>query len=176
MISDDLAIWMRAQPMFFVGSAPRSDNGHVNMSPKGLASFAVLAPDRVAYLDLTGSGTETIAHVRENGRITIMFCAFDGAPSICRIYGRGRVHMLGSKGYDGLSVNFAELPGARSIIEVEVTRVSASCGFGVPLMEYRGQRDRLVEWAQARGPDGLAEYRRSKNAASIDGLVGFVEP
>ncbi len=169
-ISDDLAIWMRAQPMFFVATAPLGDHGHVNVSPKGLATFAVLGPQRVAYLDLTGSGAETIAHVRENGRITIMFCAFDGAPSICRVYGRGQVHEMGSDEYDELLPNFTELAGARAIIDVAVTRVSASCGYAVPLMDYVGQRTRLAEWSEARGPDGLVEYRRNKNATSIDGL------
>src|SRR4051794_32936319 len=161
---------MRAQPMFFVATAPRADDGHVNVSPKGLATFAVLAPDRVAYLDLTGSGAETIAHIRENHRITIMFCAFTGAPSICRLYGEGQVHELGSDSYDELLVHFSELSGARAIIEVAVTRVSASCGYAVPLMDYVGQRDRLIEWADARGDDGLVEYRHNKNATSIDGL------
>jgi hypothetical protein len=172
-ISDDLAIWMRGQPMFFVATAPRADDGHVNVSPKGLATFAVLGPQRVAYLDLTGSGAETIAHVRQNGRITIMFCAFEGAPSICRVYGAGTVHERGSDGYDELLPNFTELVGARAIIDVAVTRVSSSCGYGVPLMEYVGQRTRLLEWADARGPEGLADYRRTKNAASIDGLPAF---
>jgi hypothetical protein len=169
-ISDDLALWMRAQPMFFVATAPRDDDGHVNVSPKGLATFAVLGPNRVAYLDLTGSGAETIAHVRENGRITIMFCAFEGAPSICRVYGRASVHEVGTCGYDELLVHFEELVGARAIIDIDVNRVSASCGYSVPLMDYVGQRDRLIEWAQARGPQGLVDYRHSKNATSIDGL------
>ncbi len=172
-ISDDLAIWMRSQPMFFVATAPLAGDGHVNVSPKGLATFAVLGPQRVAYLDLTGSGAETVAHIRENGRITIMFCAFEGAPSICRVYGNATVHELGSEGYDELLPNFTELVGARAIIDVAVTRVSASCGYAVPLMNYVGQRSRLTEWSEARGPDGLVEYRRNKNAASIDGLPAF---
>src|SRR4051794_35026102 len=145
---------MRSQPMFFVATAPLDDEGHVNVSPKGLATFAVLGPTRVAYLDLTGSGAETIAHVRENGRITIMFCAFEGAPSICRVYGRGTVHEVGSDGYDELLANFTELVGARAIVDVDVTRVSASCGYAVPLMNYVGQRSRLTEWSEARGADG----------------------
>src|SRR4051795_10125388 len=134
-ISPDLAEWIRAQPMFFVATAPSGAGGHVNLSPKGLAGLAVLGPLRCAYLDLTGSGVETIAHVRENGRITIMFCAFEGPPRIVRLHGRGIVHPLGSAGFDALAPEFPELPGRRAIIEIEVTRISTSCGFGVPRME-----------------------------------------
>jgi len=159
--------------MFFVATAPRDADGHVNISPKGLATFAILSPQRVAYLDLTGSGAETIAHVRENGRITIMFCAFEGPPSICRVYGTATVHEVGTDSYDECLVNFTEIVGARAIIDVAVTRVSASCGYAVPLMDYVGQRDRLIEWAEARGPEGLVDYRHNKNAASIDGLPAF---
>jgi hypothetical protein len=170
-ISPELAEWMRAQPVFFVSTAPR--DGHVNVSPKGYDSFRVLAPLRAAYLDLTGSGIETIAHLRENGRITVMFCAFSGNPRIARVYGTGRVHELGTDGFDALAPEFTPLPGARAIVEIDVTRVSTSCGYAVPLMEQIGERDRLEKWARAKGEDGLVEYRAGKNAVSIDGLAGY---
>jgi hypothetical protein len=172
-ITPDLADWIRAQPLFFVASAPNGPDGHVNVSPKGLAGLAILDPHRVAYLDLTGSGVETIAHLRENGRITIMLCAFDGPPRICRLHGTGVAHLLGSPEFDALAPEFAELPGPRAIVDVSVTRISTSCGFGVPLMEMVGARDALTGWAKRKGPDGLATYRKQKNATSIDGLAGF---
>ena len=169
----DLAQWWREQPMFFVATAPGGDAGHVNLSPKGYDTLRVLAADRVAYLDLTGSGVETIAHIRENGRITLMACAFNGNPRISRIYGRGTVHPVGSPGFDALASEFPDLPGRRSIIEVEVQRVTTSCGYAVPLMDLVDDRERLLDWATSKGEDGLAEYRESKNATSIDGLPGI---
>src|SRR5947199_4995199 len=123
-IGPDLAEWIAEQPMFFVATAPTGAGGHVNVSPKGLNGLAILGPRRIAYLDLTGSGVETIAHLREHGRITIMLCAFDGPPRICRLHGRGTVHPLGSAGFDSLVSRFPDLPGARAIVEVEVTRLS----------------------------------------------------
>jgi hypothetical protein len=170
-ITDDLARWMRAQPVFFVATAPA--DGHVNVSPKGYDSFRVLSEHTVAYLDLTGSGIETIAHLRDNGRVTLMFCAFSGKPQICRIYGRGTVHELGSREYDEMLSHFEQLPGARAIIVVDVTRVSTSCGYAVPLMDLVGDRDRLLDWERAKGEDALVEYRANKNATSIDGLPGY---
>jgi hypothetical protein len=172
-ISTELAQWISRQPMFFVATAPTGSDGHVNVSPKGLAGLVVLGPQRVAYLDLTGSGVETIAHLRENGRITIMFCAFSGPPRICRLHGRGRVHTVGSEGFDALAGEFPAVPGARAIIDVDVSRVSTSCGFGVPLMEVVGSRDNLIDWAERKGDDALAEYRATRNATSIDGLAGY---
>ena len=171
-ITDELAAFIAAQRVFFVATAP-TDGGHVNVSPKGLDTFAVLDPNTVAYLDLTGSGVETIAHVRENGRITIMFCAFDGKPNIVRLYGRGEVLPIGEAEADDLLPRFGEYPGARSVIRVQVDRVSTSCGYGVPLLEYEGERDELMKFAERRGPDGLVEYRAEKNSASIDGLSGL---
>ena len=159
--------------MFFVATAPSGDAGHVNLSPKGHDTLRVLAADRVAYLDLTGSGVETIAHIRDNGRITLMACAFSGNPRISRIYGRGTVHPLGSPGFDTLASEFPDLPGRRSIIEVAVQRVTTSCGYAVPLMDLVEDRERLLEWAKNKGDDGLAEYRETKNAVSIDGLPGI---
>jgi hypothetical protein len=171
-ITDELAEFIAAQRVFFVATAP-TDGGHVNVSPKGLDTFAVLDPNTVAYLDLTGSGVETVAHLRENGRITIMFCAFDGKPNIVRVYGRGEVLPIGEPSADALLPRFGEYPGARSVIRVQVDRVSTSCGYGVPLLSYEGERDQLLQFAERRGPDGLVEYREEKNAVSIDGLPGL---
>ena len=171
-ITDELAEFIAAQRVFFVATAP-TDGGHVNVSPKGLDTFAVLDPNTVAYLDLTGSGVETVAHLRENGRITIMFCAFNGKPNIVRLYGRGEVLPIGEPSADAFLPRFGEYPGARSVIRVQVDRVSTSCGYGVPLLSYEGERDQLTTWADRRGPDGLVEYREEKNAVSIDGLPGL---
>ena len=172
-ISDDLAQWWSEQPMFFVATAPRESDGHVNVSPKGLDTLRILGPTRAAYLDLTGSGVETIAHIRDNGRITLMACAFSGAPRISRIYGAGIVHELGSAGFEELAPSFPDLPGARAIIDIDVDRVSTSCGYAVPLMDLVSDRDRLLDWASAKGEDGIAEYHASKNAVSIDGMRGL---
>lgn len=169
-LTPDLTDFVRAQPVFFVATAPLAAEGHVNLSPKGLDTFRVLAPTRVAYLDLTGSGNETAAHVAENGRIALMFCAFSGAPRIVRLHGRGDVVAPGDARWADLVARFPALPGARQIVVVEVERVSTSCGFGVPEMELVGERPTLVRWAEAKGPDGLAAYRAEKNARSIDGL------
>jgi predicted pyridoxine 5'-phosphate oxidase superfamily flavin-nucleotide-binding protein len=172
-ISDEIADFIAAQHVFFVATAPTGHDGRVNVSPKGLDTFAVLDPNTVAYLDLTGSGVETIAHLRDNGRITIMLCAFDGKPLIVRLYGRGEVLPIGGADADDLLSRFGSYPGARSVVRVRVDRVSTSCGYGVPLLEYEGERDQLTKWAERRGPDGLDEYRDEKNAASIDGLPGL---
>jgi Pyridoxamine 5'-phosphate oxidase len=159
-----------AQHLFFVATAPSGTEGHVNVSPKGLDTFAVLGPNEVAYLDLTGSGAETIAHLRDNGRITLMFCTFEGPPNIVRLYGCGEAIPIAEPRARELAERFPDYPGARSIIRVDVERVSTSCGYAVPLMTYVEERSRLVEWAEGKGPDGLTEYRAEKNAVSIDGL------
>jgi Pyridoxamine 5'-phosphate oxidase len=172
-ITDELAEFIAAQHVFFVATAPSGDGGHVNLSPKGLDTFAVLDPNTVAYLDLTGSGVETIAHLRENGRITIMFCAFNGKPLIVRLYGRGEALPVGEPDGFALLSHFGSYPGARSVIRVRLDRISTSCGYGVPLLEYEGERDQLRKWAERRGPDGLVAYRAQKNAVSIDGLAGL---
>jgi hypothetical protein len=175
-ISEELADFIAAQHMFFVATAPSGHQGRVNLSPKGLDTFAVLDANTVAYLDLTGSGVETIAHLRDNGRITIMFCAFEGKPNIVRLYGRGEVIPVGEREGDALLPRFGSYPGARSVIRVRVDRVSTSCGYGVPLLEYEGERDQLLKFAERRGPDGLVDYRAEKNTASIDGLPGLAAP
>ena len=173
-IDDPLAAWIAEQPMFLVATAPLAADGHVNVSPKGLAgTFVVLAPRSIAWLDLTGSGIETVAHLRENGRIVVMFCAFSGPPRIVRLHGRGAVLVPGDDGFEMLADRFPPLPGVRSIITVDVDRVSDSCGFGVPLMSLDGERADLPKWAQRKGPEGIAEYHRTRNAASIDGLDGY---
>jgi len=169
-ITNDLAAFIAAQPLFFVGSAPLSADGHVNLSPKGLDCLRVLGPLRVAYLDLTGSGNETSAHLAENGRITLMFCAFSGPPSILRLYGRGEVVLPGGPLWEELRPLFPDHPGARQIVVAEISRVQTSCGFAVPLMTYTGQRDTLIRWAESRGPEALVAYRQEKNVRSIDGL------
>ncbi len=173
-ISPELQAFVERQPMFFVATAPLAADAHVNVSPKGFdGTFAVLGPHRVAYLDLTGSGIETIAHVRENGRITVMFCAFNGPARIVRLFGRAAVVTCEEPAYAELAAHFPALPGARAVVCVELDRVSDSCGHGVPKMEVVEQRERLLSWAESKGDAGLAEYRADRNATSIDGLPGF---
>ncbi len=173
-IDDDLRAFIAAQQMFFVASAPLAADGHVNLSPKGLDSFRVLGPTTVAYLDLTGSGVETIAHIRENGRLTVLFCAFQGRPRIVRLQGRGRVVTPTDAEWAGLAGQFPQMPGVRSVIVLEADRISDSCGYGVPLFEFAGHRKQLTDWADKKGPDGVAEYQAKKNRESIDGLPGLV--
>jgi hypothetical protein len=168
-ITPELKAFIEAQPLFFVATAPLSGEGHVNLSPKGLDCLRVLSPTRVAYLDLTGSGNETAAHLHENGRITLMFCAFAGPPRILRLYGAGEVLLPESAEWAEVSSAFPTYPGIRQVVRAEITRVQTSCGFAVPLMEYSGQRDTLLRWAEAKG-DALPAYRQEKNSRSIDGL------
>jgi hypothetical protein len=176
-IDGRLRDFIERQPMFFVATAPTSVDGHVNVSPKGMTgTFVVLGRHRVAYLDFHGSGAETIAHLHENGRITLMFCAFQGPPTIVRLHGRGSAVPVTEPGYAGLLAQFPAPPdthGARSIIDVDVHRVSDSCGYSVPLMTFEGDRDLLIRAHERRNEDDLAEYRRVKNGASIDGLPVF---
>jgi hypothetical protein len=172
-LSPELAQWWCEQPVFFVATAPAGGDGHVNLSPKGYDTLRVLGPARVAYLDLTGSGIETVAHVRENGRITLMACAFSATPRISRIYGRGIVHEAGSPEFEALASHFPALPGRRSIIEIDVDRVATSCGYAVPLMDLVEDRDRLQQWAEKKGEDGIVAYWASKNRESIDGIPGL---
>ena len=171
-IDDDMRAFIAEQHMFFVATAP-SEGGHVNLSPKGLDTFRVLDDHTVAYLDLTGSGAETVAHLRDNGRITLMFCAFVGRPRIVRFAGRGSATLIGEDGYDELAAGFPDEPGARAVIVVDVDRIADSCGFAVPNYEYVGDRDVLTRWAERHTADELVDYRRTKNATSIDGLPAF---
>ena len=172
-IDDKLRAWLLAQPVFFVGSAPLDADGHVNVSPKGMAeTFAVLGPHRVAYLDYFGSGAETIAHLRENGRIVVMCCAFDGPPKIVRLHGTGRAVLADDPEFAELRRHFAKERehGQRSIIVVEVERVADSCGYAVPLMEFAADRDVLDRSQERRAPEYYGEYAVTRNATSIDGL------
>ena len=172
-IDETLAAWIAKQPMWFVATAPLAADGHVNLSPRGHDSFSVLGQHRVAWVDYTGSGVETIAHLRENGRICIMFCSFDTRPRIVRLHGRGHVHVPGDPTYDEVVARHPDHPSTRAVVVVDVARVSDSCGYGVPVMEVAGERDLLRLGAQRRGPDGMAEYRAEHNATSIDGLPGL---
>lgn len=173
-IEGRLRTFVETQPVFFVATAPLSGDGHVNLSPRGIAgSFKVLDEHTVAWLDTNGSGSETIAHLRENGRITIMFCAFDGPPNIVRFHGRGRVVPLDTEEYDALRPHFVDFPLDRAVIVVDVERISDTCGYGVPVMDYREDRTLLRQWSEKKGPDGAATYRREKNRVSIDGLPGY---
>jgi hypothetical protein len=158
------------QRVFFVGTATLSAEGHLNISPKGYDSLRLLSPNQVAYLDLTGSGNETSAHIEENGRITIMFCAFDGPPNIIRLYGKGKVVLPESPEWEALHALFAPIPGTRQIIVVDFDQVQTSCGFSVPFMTYDRERDTLERWAVQKGEEGLKQYREEKNSRSLDGL------
>lgn len=173
-ITGRLRAFIEAQHMFFVATAPAGPDGHVNLSPKGIGgSFVVLDEHTVAYLDYTASGAETIAHLRENGRITLMFCAFTGPPNVVRLHGTGRFVTLYSEEFAELAELFPERRGARAVIVVDVHRVSDSCGYGVPFMDYAGERDLLPPHMERKGEDGRADYRRRKNATSLDGLPAF---
>ena len=176
-IDPRLRAFIERQHVFFVATAPLAAGGHVNVSPKGLdGTFAVLDERTVAYLDLTGSGAETVAHLRENGRITLMFCAFEGPPNIVRLHGRGRhVHPTDPE-FASYRGRFADHLGIRGIVVVDVERVSDSCGYAVPLMTHAGDRDLLTRWADNRGEEGLTAYREKKNAVSIDGLPALETP
>ena len=169
-IDSELAAWIARQRVFFVGTAPLSSNGHVNVSPKGGEAFCVLGPLEVAYQDYTGSGAETIAHLRENGRIVIMFCAFEGPPMVVRLHGAGTVIPPGHPRFGELVARFRPNPGTRAFIHVAINRVSESCGWAVPLLDFRAQRDALDRWAVNQGPEKLDSYRHDKNLKSIDGL------
>jgi Pyridoxamine 5'-phosphate oxidase len=181
-IDDKIRAFIEAQPMFFVGTAPSGDNGHVNLSPKGGSNlFRVTGPLGFAYVDLLGSGIETLAHLRENGRIVLMFCSFDGPPKIVRLHGRGRPIQQGDPEFAAALAEFditdEQRRAVRSVVTVEVTRVADSCGFVVPRMTYQGERDQLYRYADNRlrkeGPDAVRAYVSANNAESIDGLKGL---
>ncbi len=177
-IDDRWATWIAEQPMFFVATAPLSAGGHVNVSPKGPAgALRVLGPRRVAYLDVGGSGSETIAHLRENGRIVVMLCAFDGPPRILRLHGTGEVVYEDDERFAGLvdgAPSIGPPEATRCMIVVDVERIADSCGYGVPLMSLDGERDHYALSAAKRlrvgGPAALAQRRAEVNGRSIDGL------
>ncbi len=165
--------FIESQRLFFVATAPLDPAGHVNLSPKGFDSFRILDPRTVAYLDLTGSGIETVAHLRQNGRICLMFCAFEGPPKILRLHGRGEVVEAAEPGYDALAERFPRLEAARSVIRVRLTRVAESCGFGVPLYQYQGEREHYAQFARSLSPEKFLALKGSLNARSLDGLPGL---
>jgi len=167
-ITDKQKEFVEAQPMFFTATA--SEGARINLSPKGMDSFRVLGPNLCGYLDVTGSGNETSAHLKHDGRITIMFNSFTRNALIYRIYGKGRVVLKGTDEYAELVGNFDELPGARQIILIDVDSTQTSCGYGVPEMEVKAERQTLKKWAEAKGHEGIVEYQQQKNAVSIDGL------
>ncbi|NIR99372.1 MAG: pyridoxamine 5'-phosphate oxidase family protein [Gammaproteobacteria bacterium] len=167
-LDDTLQAFIDRQKIFFTATAPA--NGRINLSPKGMDTFRVLDERTVAYLDLTGSGNETAAHLEDDGRITIMFCSFDETPLILRLYGRGRVIRPGDHEWKTLCSRFPRLPGARQIIVLFMDSGQTSCGFGVPLCDSMQPRDTLREWALKKGEDGLRAYWRDRNQSSIDGL------
>ncbi|MFN8528399.1 MAG: pyridoxamine 5'-phosphate oxidase family protein [Anaerolineae bacterium] len=168
-ITDSIAAFIAEQPMFFVGTAPLSADGHVNLSPKGLDTFRILSSNRVAYLDMTGSGNETAAHLRENGRITFMFCAFKGEPNIVRLYGSGQVILPDTPAWDELFPHFSAITGMRQIITADIHRATTSCGYAVPLMKFERPRDTLIKYWEKKA-DGVSEYQQRNNMHSIDGL------
>lgn len=169
-ITEQMAAFVERQHLFFVATAPSGDDGHVNLSPKGLDSFRVLGPGRVAYLDLTGSGAETIAHVRQNGRITFMFCAFEGKPDIVRFYGTGQVHRATDPLFAELRALFGPHEAVRSVITADIHRTSNSCGFAVPLMDYVEDRQTLPKFFENKDEADVEAYWAEKNLTSIDGL------
>ena len=176
--------WIARRELFFVGTAPLAADGRVNCSPKGpMGTFRVLDDHTVAYLDMVGSGAETVAHLRENGRIVVMFCAFEGPPRILRLHGRGEVIQAEDPRFEELYERAAfdaphDIEAARrAVILVEVERIADACGFGVPLMSYEGERVHAEKWAEKKlrvaGEDGIADYMAEKNTESIDGLPAF---
>ena len=172
-IDDKLTKFIEAQKMFFVATAPLTGDGHVNVSPKGYDAFKILGPNEVAYLDMGGSGIETQAHIQENGRITIMFCAFDGPANIVRLYGKGEAIDFDHPDFPEMLTMFPGFDRARAIIKVKVSRISDSCGWGVPFYEFKGERDQLKRWSENKEEDEWRAHRKKSNAESIDGLPGL---
>jgi hypothetical protein len=172
-IDERIANWIARQHLFFVATAPLAADGHVNCSPKGLDTLCVLGPMQLAYLDLGGSGIETVAHLRENERITIMLCAFEGPPKIFRFYGRGRSVEPGDTEFDALVARFPQQPGVRNVVVVDVDRIIDSCGYGVPEYEFRRHRQSLTNWVSSKSDEEIARYRRENNKESLDGLPGL---
>ncbi len=175
VLDDTLRAWINMQKMFFVASAPLAADGIVNCSPKGLDSLRIIDDTTVAYLDLTGSGAETIAHIKENKRLCIMFCAFSGAPRILRLQGDGHVHLPDSDEFAKLIALFPDIPGKRAIISLNIKRIADSCGYGVPEYEYKKDRQTMVKWAEKKGPNGIAAYQQEHNTKSLDGLPSIPE-
>ena len=172
-ITPEISLWIGEQRMFFVATAPLASDGHINVSPKGGDAFRLLGAREAVYQDLTGSGAETAAHIRENGRIVIMFCAFQGPPRIVRLHGYGTLVAPEHPRYPEFLNLFPPNPGTRAFVHIRIDRVSQSCGYSVPLYEFQAQRETLNRWAEARTPEGLKAFRGQKNRKSIDGLAAF---
>ncbi len=167
-ITSRLAKFINQQKIFFVATAPNS--GRINLSPKGMDSFRVLSENRVIWLNVTGSGNETAAHLLENKRITIMFCSFEKAPNILRLYGKGKEIKEEDKSWSELIELFPETPGTRQIFDIHVDSAQTSCGMSIPYFEYKGEREDLNDWAAKEGKVGIKKYWEDKNQSSIDGL------
>ena len=175
-LNPQLIEFIAAQQLFFVGTAPLSQDGHINLSPKGMDCLKVLDNHTIAYLDVTGSGVETISHIKENGRVVFMFCAFEGKPFILRLHGQGHVLESDHPEFQSLRGQFADLPGVRSIIKLDITRIADSCGWNVPLYSFEGTRDYYQNFADKLGPEGIREGQLAANMSSIDGLPGLAKP
>lgn len=167
-ITTRLQNFIEAQKIFFVATAPNS--GRINLSPKGMDSFRIVDENRVLWLNVTGSGNETAAHLLENPRITIMFCSFEGAPNILRLYGKGKEIKEGDKSWNALIKLFPETPGTRQIFDITIDSAQTSCGMSIPFFDYKGERNELNDWAANQGKDGIKKYWTAKNQTSIDGL------
>lgn len=163
--------FIKKQRIFFVGSAPLNEEGHVNISPKGYDVLRIFSPNEVAYIDLTGSGNETSAHLIDNGRVTFMFLAFEGPPMILRLYGKGKIILPESPEWDNMAKHFEILPGSRQIVHARIETVKTSCGFSVPFYSYHGERDTLQKWAENKSEEDLENYWKKKNSISMDGIV-----
>lgn len=175
-INTKLSDFILSQHMFFVGTAPRSDEGLVNLSPKGMDTFRILDSTTVAYLDLTGSGAETIAHLKENGRMVVMFCSLTNRPLIVRLHGKGEVHEVHDPGFAELKEHFPTLRGTRAIIKLNVTRISDSCGWGVPVYDFVSDRDTYEKYAATLTDEKLRAGQLASNSVSIDGLPALSRP
>ena len=171
-LNGTLRKFIERQPLFFVATAGR--DGRVNVSPKGMDTLRIVSDNRIVWLNLSGSGNETAAHIRDVNRMTLMFCAFEGRPLIVRVHGTGEVVEANHEKFASLSAHFDDYPGVRSIIVVRASRISDSCGYGVPLYEHKGERDQLQRWATSKGDDGIAQYQQDNNAESLDGLPSLL--
>lgn len=172
-IDEQMQRWIAQQKLFFVATAPLADDGMINCSPKGLDSFRVLGPRECAYGDTGGSGIETLAHLKENGRVVIMMCAFEGPPKIFRFYGHGRAVEPHHPDFDDLAALFPDMPALRNVVVVDINCIRDSCGYGVPLYEFKSERDSLRNWCEKKSDEELLEYRIERNATSLDGLPGL---
>jgi hypothetical protein len=166
-IDPELEAFILKQKIFFVGTA--ANEGRVNISPKGMDTFRVITPNRIVWLNLTGSGNETAAHLLKNNRMTILFCAFEEKPLILRLYGEAKIYHVKDKGFSKYVDLFPEIAGTRQIIEMELNTVQTSCGFAVPFMDFKEERTQLKSWAEKKGDERLKDYWREKNTKSIDG-------